>query len=444
MKNIVLSVILLMGLLGNVHSVNAQFWKKLGKRAENVAKEVVIQKVENKTAEKTGKVMDTILNTDKKIKRKKKRKNKNRKANKEAQQEGQNENIDKQNNAIRGAVRSAKDFVPGNKVVFSDRFLNDAIGDFPVTWNTNSSAEVVTFEGNETRWLQLSNKGQFTPDELTKIPKNSTFEFDLYVSDNYSYYSPGLWLNLVEVKNRKKDFTYWQRFKTGYNGIRLWLHPKDETDRRGRTGIYTYENGSKIIGNKKSNNVFTKNKNLIHVAIWRQESRIRVYIDNKKIWDLPRAFDNANYNAIVFGVDEGKDDAYFYVSNLRLAVAGEDLRKALLEIGKFETDEIHFNIGKASIQANSFSILDEIGQILQDTPELKLKIIGHTDSDGKVATNQQLSEARSKSVKEYLSNHFSIESNRLQTEGKGESNPVASNDTKDGKKKNRRVEFIKI
>jgi outer membrane protein OmpA-like peptidoglycan-associated protein len=71
-------------------------------------------------------------------------------------------------------------------------------------------------------------------------------------------------------------------------------------------------------------------------------------------------------------------------------------------------------------------------------------IIGHTDSDGAAAHNMELSEKRAEAVKNYLMTHFSIDGARLQSDGKGATQPVAPNTTPAGKAKNRRVEFVKL
>jgi outer membrane protein OmpA-like peptidoglycan-associated protein len=202
--------------------------------------------------------------------------------------------------------------------------------------------------------------------------------------------------------------------------------------------------GSKIIENRKSLYDFTKSKNLVHVSIWRQKTRIRIYIDDTKIWDLPRAFDEADYNSLVLSTGKGKDDAFFYVANLRLAVAGEDKRHALLETGRFETNEILFDVGRSSLQMGSTTILDELGQLLEENTDFNLSIVGHTDADGAAETNQKLSEDRARSVKEYITDNFAVKGNRLEYKGMGSNKPIASNDTEEGKRKNRRVEFIKI
>ena len=426
--------------IANIQFAEAQFLKKLKKRAEEASKETIIRKVEEKSAGKTEEVMDTILNADKKILRKKKKRRKNK-----SNEISQNTN-DVQISKNKRKAKGKNDFVPGTDVSFSDTFKNDALGDFPVTWNTNSSGEIITFDDDDTKWLKLSGKGQFTPDGITDIPENATFEFDLYVDDDYSFYSTGLWINFVELKNRKTDFTQWQRFRHGKNGVRIWLHPAAADDEEGQTSITSYQNNQKIIENKKQIKEFTKKNNLIHVGIWRQKKRIRVYIDGKKIWDLPRAFGDANYNAVVFSIDNTFKSAetYFYISNLRLAVAGEDMRKALLETGKFVTNNILFDVNSATIQSNSYSILDKVGTILSENPDLKLKIIGHTDSDGGDEYNLKLSKKRADSIKKYLIDNFNIDSGRLLSIGKGESEPVASNKTKEGKAKNRRVEFVKL
>ena len=419
----------------------AQFWKKVADRASKAAEETVLNKVDEKTSKKTNKTMDTIFDGGSKSKTMKKTPN-----HKESSSNGPKLNNDNSSSSAKRNAKSVKDFIPGNKVLYSDTFSNDAEGDFPITWNTNASAEVVTFEGDDVKWLSLSNNGQYTPDGITNIPENSTFEFDLFVPDNYNYYSYGIFMNIVEVTEKSKDFMKWTHFTLGVNGVRLWFHPSVAGGSKdaGRTGVYTYANGSKVMENMVNNDQFTLNSNLVHVSVWRQKSRMRVYFNDKKVWDIPRAFDDSNYNSITFSIGNGTVESNFYVANLHLAIAREDKRHALLETGEFETNEILFDVGKASIQESSFSILNEIGAVLKENPNLKINIIGHTDSDGQTSTNQLLSEMRAKSVKEYITDNYPIMGNRLKTMGEGASKPVASNDTNEGKRKNRRVQFIRV
>ena len=75
---------------------------------------------------------------------------------------------------------------------------------------------------------------------------------------------------------------------------------------------------------------------------------------------------------------------------------------------------------------------------------MHLNIVGHTDSDGTEEANLKLSKARAEAVRSALINIYKIDGSRLQTDGKGEYEPVADNNTSDGKAQNRRVVFVRI
>ena len=100
---------------------------------------------------------------------------------------------------------------------------------------------------------------------------------------------------------------------------------------------------------------------------------------------------------------------------------------------------ILFNSGKASFQKQTFPVLQSITAILKEYPNSRFSIEGHTDSDGKDAFNQKLSEERAKAVKDYLIEN-GIDSDRLSSIGYGESKPIDTNKTAKGKANNRRVE----
>lgn len=85
--------------------------------------------------------------------------------------------------------------------------------------------------------------------------------------------------------------------------------------------------------------------------------------------------------------------------------------------------------------------MDALGQALIDNTTVKISISGHTDSDGNENDNQKLSQKRADAVANYFSENFGISKLRLQTAGKGELEPITNNNTEDGKKQNRRVEF---
>lgn len=100
---------------------------------------------------------------------------------------------------------------------------------------------------------------------------------------------------------------------------------------------------------------------------------------------------------------------------------------------------ILFNSGKATFQQQTYPVLQSIVAILKEYPSSKFSIEGHTDSDGKDAMNQKLSEDRAAAVKNYLTEN-GIAADRLSSVGYGESKPIDSNKTKKGKANNRRVE----
>ncbi|SRR6266567_508223 len=104
---------------------------------------------------------------------------------------------------------------------------------------------------------------------------------------------------------------------------------------------------------------------------------------------------------------------------------------------------IHFETGKATILPNSESVLTEIAKMLQQNPDVKVSIEGHTDNVGSAASNQVLSEKRAQAVVARLTLH-GIDPSRLKAKGWGGSKAVDDNNTEDGRAKNRRVELVKI
>jgi outer membrane protein OmpA-like peptidoglycan-associated protein len=103
---------------------------------------------------------------------------------------------------------------------------------------------------------------------------------------------------------------------------------------------------------------------------------------------------------------------------------------------------INFDTGKAAIQPDSEGVLNEIVKLLQQTPDLKLRIEGHTDNQGNAAANQALSEKRAQAVVSWLTVH-GIAAARLSGKGLGQTQSVADNSSEDGRAKNRRVELVK-
>jgi outer membrane protein OmpA-like peptidoglycan-associated protein len=119
------------------------------------------------------------------------------------------------------------------------------------------------------------------------------------------------------------------------------------------------------------------------------------------------------------------------------------MARAIEEKGKVTLYGINFDFNQSTIKAESEPVLKEVAALLQQQPELRLRIEGHTDNVGKPAYNLDLSKKRAESVKTYLTGKFQIDPSRLATEGFGDSKPIAKNDTDQGRAQNRRVELVK-
>jgi outer membrane protein OmpA-like peptidoglycan-associated protein len=328
------------------------------------------------------------------------------------------------------------DFVPGEKVAAMDDFTQDAIGDFPAKWNTNASGEIVTLTGKPGRWLKLTKGGSFVPEFLPQLPDNFTLEFDLTVPPTFN---SGNALNIVIAQLPNMKQLGWQYVD---QNVYFTMHPGATS---GVSSMGTRQDGASVSPNNiESGLLGAKTGNPVHVSVWRQRQRMRVYFNQEKVWDVPRAMvASAKFNAIEFWVQAIDAGSEYYLANVRLAVGAPDTRNKLLTEGKFITHGILFDVNSDQIRGESYGTLKEIAGVLTENADLKIQIVGHTDSDGDDAANIDLSKRRAASVKAAFTREFSIDAGRMETDGKGESQPVDKNDNPAGKANNRRVEFIK-
>lgn len=102
---------------------------------------------------------------------------------------------------------------------------------------------------------------------------------------------------------------------------------------------------------------------------------------------------------------------------------------------------VYFATNKDVILAKSFPMLNEVAKALQDNPNFKIEIGGHTDNRGSAALNKKLSQRRAESVRRYLTDKGKVNGARITAVGYGDSQPIATNQTQVGRDKNRRVEF---
>ena len=333
-------------------------------------------------------------------------------------------------------VLSKFDFVPGNKTIFFDDFSQDFIGDFPSKWNTNGSGELVKINDSPNNWLRLisGRNTKYIPD-IKNLPDTFTLEFDMLTKGlNNKTSSQSYFQILISDNNTfNKD--------TNFAMVEI---PLCQFIDRGLI-VENSINGKREIRNEIQVDIRKQVTKRNHISVAINKQRFRVWINETKYVDIPRLLpENVSMKSIKLhlrGLDINKEN--LYVSNFKVAEGGVDLRRKLLADGKISTNGILFDSGSANIKPQSYGIIRQISQVLQQDDAIKLKIVGHTDGDGNDDTNLKLSKSRAEAVKNALINVYKIDGNRLISEGKGENEPIADNSTSEGKAQNRRVEFIK-
>jgi len=177
-----------------------------------------------------------------------------------------------------------------------------------------------------------------------------------------------------------------------------------------------------------------------HIAVMADGDYAKAYINGVRVSNVPNA-KLGRAKAIVLNLPGGGDADY--LGNIRVAAGGKPLYDAIMADGRVATHGILFNTGSDQIRGESKPTLDMIGQMLQQHPDLKLTIEGHTDNVGNAAANQTLSDKRAAAVRAFLISNYQIDASRLASKGYGATKPAASNDTPEGRQQNRRVELVK-
>jgi len=331
------------------------------------------------------------------------------------------------------------DFIPGEKILGYDEFSQDAVGDFPDKWTTNASGEVMTVDQYPGKWLNVSKQGFFIPQFIKALPDNFTAEFDvlfLPMAERQGPNTSSLGFQIINNPGGRTNFEY------GPDRAYFELDPY-----LGNVAIASYTKaGEKILSNEFSFNGLNRNKLFTyHVAVWRQKTRLRVYLNETKVVDAPSLLvPDVKYNSFRFTSSLNNDGSTWLISNFKYASGLPDTRNKLITEGKFSTTGILFDVNAATIKPSSFGTLKDIAAVLKENAAVKVRIVGHTDSDGDNVANLDLSKRRAEAVKDMLTNEFGIDESRMETEGKGETQPAVPNATTEGKAQNRRVEFIRL
>jgi outer membrane protein OmpA-like peptidoglycan-associated protein len=310
------------------------------------------------------------------------------------------------------------DFVPGNKVIYYDNLEGEEEGEFPYRWNLERGVfEIARYGGDF--WILCTDGGEIrpkTPD--APLPPMYTVEME--------FYSFGA--DLVSQKNA----IYW----VDANGKTI-----GEFSTSGYGATYLGLKG-KSVASKKVPGGFPKGVNTMRIMATSRS--MKCYVNGEKVANVPKV---DGFNPVGFKVRldaSSYQDRPALARNFRFAEGGQSMRKQLDETGKIITHGILFDPDASKIKGESHQTLKDIGELLQEDPSLRLSIEGHTDSDGSDDHNMTLSQNRAASVRTYLSSKYGISADRLESKGWGETKPLDTNESTEGKANNRRVELVKL
>jgi OmpA-OmpF porin, OOP family len=347
---------------------------------------------------------------------------------------------------------SRYDFVPGENVMYAEDFSQDVIGEFPLKWATNNRGEAVTIKGLPNQWMRMF-MGEFVSPEIKSLPENFTVEFDMVLTylnkeeQGFGAAFPKFELQLLQLAPGEESARVYTNDNFDISKLGIMIQPSYED---GST-IYiqsSRDNTMYFEGGNKELKTFSENyRKPIHIAMWVQKQRLRLWINGDKIYDMPQAISpKAVFNHIGFWNTDNSDEENIgvYVSNIKVAQGTPDMRSKLLTEGKLVTHGILFDVASDKIKPESAGVLKEIATVLNENPDVAIKITGHTDSDGDDTKNLDLSRRRAAAVKQALVKGYAVKESRMQTDGFGETKPVSANTTKEAKAQNRRVEFIKL
>ena len=349
-----------------------------------------------------------------------------------------------------GKVKSFSkyDFIPGEKILYAEDFEQEAIGELPSGWNTNGSGESVTLETFTGKWLRLHNPFVYLTGNTKELTANYTAEFDLVLQlKNNGWMYPTVSAGFFATDGAAGTDNIFLKEFNKYGSVLATVYPEENSTSRVLLESFTdgknyFKSEAKTYGDLDK--YFGKS---VHIAIQVQKQRFRMWINETKVFDVPKGVDTAyKMNQLFFKVGQTnyKEEQYgIYISNIKVATGLPDTRHKLVEEGKFSTTGILFDLNSAVIKPESYGVIKEIAMVLKDNPSFKVKVIGHTSSDGDDNRNMELSKKRAAAVKELLEAEFGIDGAGIEAEGKGETQPVGDNKTKEGKAQNRRVEFIK-
>lgn len=313
-------------------------------------------------------------------------------------------------------VWSNYDFVRGDEILFADDFTDDRVGNFPQRLEFGrGNMEIVEWEGG--RYLRSTSDSHFFVVLPDPLPEKFTIEFDYF--QGTGHFISALVTDADQLEHDQNNMV-----RAYHTGALFQLG--------NRTGV----------GGASDALTMTKRttEGMTAIRIQVDGSYAKMYTDEVRVANIPNAAIERG-NRLAFFVN-GAQDRPAYVGNIVIAGGGRDLYDALTTEGRFATYGILFDTNSANLRPESTGTLREIGEMLQDHEDLRLRIEGHTDAEGSDEHNLRLSGERAQAVVDYLVEEFDIAADRLAADGLGESVPVGDNATASGRQQNRRVELV--
>ena len=341
------------------------------------------------------------------------------------------------------------DFVRGSVVMFEDNMQGEQVGEFPSKWDlVRGNAEVATVNGVKCIAL-VDGDGWISP--LVKggiknyLGDVFTIEYDMLFDDRPKDGAPSIELDIMN-ENEKQD----NELFTIYYGMSYDKQTIDCDYVRPTEEGYTHKEG-----HSSARDVCVINDGRWHhFALSFNKRAIKFYVDGKRVINVPNAKAGAGWFTLWSG---HKDDRPTYVKNVVVAKGAVELyernetdidakvaaiERSIAETGKFVTNNILFETGKATLKAESMDEIKRIADYMKKNPNVRFEVQGHTDNQGSDAVNDPLSQQRAETVVKALEG-LGVDGFNLRAVGKGSHEPVADNSTDAGRAKNRRVEFIK-
>lgn len=435
------SVILLVGVLFLFTNANGQ----INDPAETV-KHKGTDKINQKSDDLIDSGLDAIEDRINSIfkKKDKKEKKKEKQSNSPSHSSNSNSGSDTDFSDYEGS-----DFVPGKNVLFFEDFSIAKLGSGNGNWyvyeyNESSEAErpsIKNISSTNGKWFKMPRKGFAFPNSFKNLPEQFTIEFDLYADPELmNEMEGGFRANFVAREDRDQYDIHWNQSPA----LGIDVHPHGQTEFVNISAVTEYKPDGYHEDMILMDETFKTGWNpgeVNRISIYRNGKQIIMYLNGKEMFNLSNGLPKkAQYN-LIFSTNLWGDG--MYVSNIRVAGNVPNATQDIKSEGKFVTNAIYFDVNSARIKPQSWATLNQVAQAIQSNSG-NILIIGHTDSDGTDETNLTLSKNRAESVKSALIKEFGINASRLQTDGKGELQPVDSNNTASAKAQNRRVEFIKL